>query len=242
MKPVGRKIIRLESVDSTNNYTANLAKQGELEHGSVILADEQWAGKGQLGAEWTVKPGENLTMSLFLDDVNLSVESQFFLTKIVSISLCDLMRKFGMDANIKWPNDIYVGNRKIAGVLIENSLRGSFVKHSIIGIGLNVNQEDFGKLNATSLKLETKNHFDLNEVLFSLLFSLNERIKDFGLSEKMSEEYIQQLFRYDVDSIYLDKDGEFTGKIIGVDPRGLLMMEKEGVIVKYDLKEVSFVF
>ena len=140
MEQIGRKIVRLESVDSTNNYTANLIKSGELVHGSVIMAVEQTNGRGQMGAEWLVKPGENLTFSIFLDNVNLSVDNQFFLTRLVSVSLIDFLANFNIPAMIKWPNDLFVNDKKIAGVLIENNVSGSFIQKSIIGIGLNVNE------------------------------------------------------------------------------------------------------
>ncbi len=130
---IGRKIIRLESVDSTNNYIANLLKEGVLEDGTVILADDQYAGRGHRDSEWLANAGENLTFSFFLDNVNLSVQNQFYLTCIVSITLTQLLDKYGISSKIKWPNDIYVDQKKIAGVLIENQLSSTYIKSSIIG-------------------------------------------------------------------------------------------------------------
>ena len=148
---IGQKIIHLESVDSTNNYVANLIKRSEITHGTVIMADEQFAGKGQRGAEWYVKPGENLTFSFFLENVNLSVSQQFYLTQVVSLSLVDVLTTLKLTAQIKWPNDIYIKDRKIAGVLIQNQVSNGMVNTAIIGIGLNVNQQSFEGFSATSL-------------------------------------------------------------------------------------------
>ncbi len=119
---IGQKIIHLESVDSTNNYVANLIQRKEITHGTVIMADEQFAGKGQRGAEWHVNPGKNLTFSFLLENINLSISQQFFLTQVVSVSLVNLLKKLKLTAQIKWPNDIYINRNKIAGVLIENQV------------------------------------------------------------------------------------------------------------------------
>jgi BirA family biotin operon repressor/biotin-[acetyl-CoA-carboxylase] ligase len=175
MKEIGSKIIRLESVDSTNNYTANLIKEGKIDHGTVILAVDQFGGRGQRDAEWLVKPGENLTLSIFLDRVNLSVENQFRISKWISLAVVDLLASRGIQAEIKWPNDIFVNGKKIAGMLIENSLGSSLVKSSIVGIGLNVNQTEFSGFEATSMKLELGDHSSLDELLFSLIGKINNK-------------------------------------------------------------------
>ena len=133
---IGSKIIHLESVDSTNNYAANLVRQGNCDHGTVILADDQFLGKGQRGSEWIATKGDNLTTSIVLTPDNLSVEDQFYLTCLASLSVVDTLKEYHIEASIKWPNDIYVEHKKIAGILIENSFQGNSIKSSIIGIGL----------------------------------------------------------------------------------------------------------
>ncbi|HIP32513.1 MAG TPA: biotin--[acetyl-CoA-carboxylase] ligase, partial [Crocinitomicaceae bacterium] len=166
---IGNKIVRLASVDSTNNYIANLVKEREITSGTVVLADEQFLGKGQRGSEWTTNAGENLTFSFFLDNVNLSVENQFILTQLVSLSLIELLDKLNVKAKIKWPNDIYIDSTKVAGVLIENQLSFGQIKSSVIGIGLNVNQKKFDGFNATSLFLENEVHHSLMDILLSFI-------------------------------------------------------------------------
>lgn len=240
MEEIGRNIIRLESVDSTNNYTANRVRAGELRHGAVILAVEQTQGRGQMGAVWLTEPGMNLTFSVYLDNVNLSVERQFILTKIVSLSLVDFLNGRGVAAKIKWPNDIYVGKKKIAGVLIENMLKGSLIKKSIIGIGLNTNQKEFGDLSATSLRLQTGDHCSNDEALFSLIERLNkylQRIDDSGLNR----EYLDHLFRMGEPASFEDDNGVFEGTIIGVDTDGKLCLDRDSSVKKYSLKEIKFI-
>lgn len=240
MKEIGRNIIRLESVDSTNNYTANRARMDDLPHGAVILAVEQTGGKGQMGAKWTSQPGMNLTFSVFLDNVNLSVERQFILTKIVSLSLVDLLTDLGMPAKIKWPNDIYVNDSKIAGVLIENSLQGNQIKRSIVGIGLNVNQREFGELNATSVFLEKQMPVSNDELLFSFISKMNKQIHRENDSN-LHEDYMNSLFWWNEIHKFEDKNGTFEGKIIDVAADGKLIVERGEVQQQYDLKELKFI-
>ena len=109
---IGQKIIHLDSVDSTNNYVANLINEGKIEHGTVVLADAQLEGRGQRNARWSVNAGENLTFTVFMDNVNLSVARQFFLNRLVSLCLVRFLCKLGLSPKIKWPNDIFVGGKK----------------------------------------------------------------------------------------------------------------------------------
>ncbi len=240
MKEIGRNIIRLESVDSTNNYTANRARMDDLPHGAVILAVEQTGGKGQMGAKWTSQPGMNLTFSIFLDNVNLSVERQFILTKIVSLSLIDLLLGFELPAKIKWPNDIYINDSKIAGVLIENSLKGAQIVRSIIGIGLNVNQQEFENLNATSLRLESGHSISNDELLFSFIAKMNQHI-DRETDPQLHNDYLNSLYWRDEIREFQDQEGTFQGRIIDVAPNGKLIVEREGGMVEFDLKEIRFI-
>ena len=130
--PFGHRIIHLPSVDSTNNYTANLLREGKIGHGAVILADEQLAGRGQRGASWTSKAGENLLVTFLVTPDNLSVNDQEVLTQFITVSIADFLVKIGISASIKWPNDIYVDGKKLAGILIENALNGGNIATSII--------------------------------------------------------------------------------------------------------------
>jgi BirA family biotin operon repressor/biotin-[acetyl-CoA-carboxylase] ligase len=240
---IGQKIIHLESVDSTNNYVANLIQRKEITHGTVIMADEQFAGKGQRGAEWHVNPGENLTFSFLLENINLSISQQFFLTQVVSVSLVNLLKKLKLTAQIKWPNDIYINRNKVAGVLIENQVVNGMVNKSIIGIGLNVNQQSFEGFNATSLTLESGQSFPLHEVLFSFIHSFNEQWLAFNNQTKqvVKNEYLYHLLNYQKIAKYMDEAGEFDGKITGVTEAGQLQILKENQVNHYDIKGIQFI-
>ena len=240
---IGQKIIHLDTVDSTNNYTANLQKEGKIQHGTVILADEQSAGRGQRGASWTSSAGENLLLSIYLAPDNLSVVDQPALTHFISLSLIDFLRKIGISGKIKWPNDIYVNDQKIAGILIENSIRSSRISETIIGVGLNVNQTVFDGVNATSIKIQSDQHYPLNDVLFSWIQEMNILWAELskGNLEMLKSRYKQELYLLNEPAIYGDISGEFEGIVRDVDDNGYLILEKDTERKKYDLKEIKLV-
>ncbi len=220
-----------------------MIKGGKVDHGAVILAVEQFAGRGQRNAEWLANPGENLTFSLFWDEVNLSVDQQFKITKFISLALVELLGRFQINAKIKWPNDIYVGNKKIAGILIENQLVGSRINSSVIGIGLNVNQGRFEGLNATSMALQRGCKFVPDEILFAFMEILND-LSDGGerIPLTLDENYMENLYLRDSEAQFFESGlGLFTGKIVGVEEQGRLIVEVEGKERSFDLKEISFV-
>lgn len=241
---IGQKIIHHESLDSTNNFAAKLLSEGTLTHGTVILADEQTAGKGQRGSNWYTEPRKNLIMSIYVEYANLSVFNQESINHIVSLSLIKCLNDFGINSAIKWPNDILVDSHKIAGILIENQLERSFIKSSIIGIGLNINQTDFKDLKATSILNLTRRNMQIYDVLNLFLIYLNEYFKDIekGKFIDLKQHYLKHLWLLNTSTLIEDSSGIFTGKIIGTSEKGLLLIEKEhGQISEYDLKEVSFV-
>jgi BirA family biotin operon repressor/biotin-[acetyl-CoA-carboxylase] ligase len=242
--PIGSKVIQLSSVDSTNNYAAMLLSNDNAVHGTVILADEQTAGRGQRGAYWQSESGSNLLMSIILKHDNLSVDRQFLLTQLASLAVVDLLGKIGLLAHIKWPNDIYVGDRKICGMLIENNLSGTVIRSSVIGIGLNVNQSYFDLTTATSIKLEKGRSFPIQEILFSFIGSFN-LFYDQLISSRIQE--IENLYKikllgFEQKRMFKDETGEFLGIIRGVDSNGKLRMEVNGVEQIYDLKQLRFIF
>ena len=239
---IGHKIVYLDSVDSTNNYVANLVKSSKIDHGTAIMADVQTAGKGQRGAVWQAEAGENILLSVFLKPDKLSVSQQVLLTFFAANSIREVLRKIGISATIKWPNDIYVGNKKIAGILIENSISNNHIVHLILGIGLNVNQLNFEGVNATSIQLETNEYFQRNELLFMLFYQLN---KNWELitqqSPKLKAEYLENMFRIHQLSGFKIGEIEIEGTIIGVDENGLLIVEVKGEKKTFNLKEISFI-
>lgn len=240
---IGRKIIFKETLDSTNNYAANLLERGELSHGTVIMSGHQTAGRGQRGTTWTAEPYKNLIFTCFLEYDNLSVENQQAITHLVSLSLVGLLHEKQVDAQIKWPNDIYVGGRKIAGILIENQLERNRCKSSIVGIGMNVNQTEFQGFQATSLKLETENEHSIDAIALLLSQQLQhhyEILQRHGI-ETLKNQYLEKLWLKDVPASYEDASGIFKGIIRGIDLYGRLILERDREMKVYDLKEIKFV-
>ena len=237
MKQIGNKIVRLDSVDSTNNFAANLLREGKIGHGTVILADEQTAGRGQRGASWHSQGGMNLIFSVFVEHDNLSVDEQAHITHWVSLSVNDLLRAHDIASFIKWPNDLLVEDEKIGGILIENQLSGASIRSSIIGVGLNVNQRFFDQLRATSMRLCTHIHYDIQEIGFGLIEALNKRMAQFG---KLQSEYHQSLWKIN-ECVHFYRNGvSEQGILLGTDATGRLRMLIGGEERTFDLKEISF--
>jgi BirA family biotin operon repressor/biotin-[acetyl-CoA-carboxylase] ligase len=238
----GKEIIHLSDIDSTNNFAAKLLSQNLCQNGAVIMADVQTQGKGQRGNIWLSESGKNLLCSFVFKPDNLSVENQIALTWATSLSLLQTLRKFNIEAQVKWPNDILINEKKIAGILIENQLQGSRINCSIIGIGFNINQTTFSELNATSLLLETNKKVEPRAFLNLLVNEMNEQF-DFIKSssfEFLKNEYESHLFQINKLKNYNDEFGDFIGKIIGTTDEGKLIIEKSNTIVTYGMKEVIY--
>jgi BirA family biotin operon repressor/biotin-[acetyl-CoA-carboxylase] ligase len=248
---VGQNTIHLKSVASTNSYASELLRQIKLSEGSVIYTNNQEKGRGQRGNRWESEPNKNVALSLVLYPTFLSAEKQFLLTKITSVAVADLMaemlegREKAQQISIKWPNDIYVNNQKIAGILIENNLRESSIQSTIIGIGVNVNQLVFSSdINATSLHLFANKEFDLMEVMERLCEFLEARYLQLKANklEIIDADYIKSLYRLNEWANYRSNNEQFVGKIMGVSTIGKLLVELRNADVKeFDLKEITFV-
>jgi BirA family transcriptional regulator, biotin operon repressor / biotin---[acetyl-CoA-carboxylase] ligase len=244
---VGQNLITLDSVDSTNSRLKNILSNSEpLPEGTVIMAEQQYAGRGQLSGSWTSEPGKNLTISILLKPVFLSPEKQFHLNKAVSLAINDVLIKyFKANAAIKWPNDNYINNEKICGLLIENIIQGGVVKYSIIGIGLNINQESFPDHvgNATSFRKILHKDYDLQVVLNEICAAVEARYLQLraGMYDELATEYLKRLYRYDKISRFLINGIEQLGRICGVSPEGYLQVEFEKSIRQFGLKEIQFI-
>ena len=212
-------------------------------NGTVIMADHQTAGRGQYGNKWIAHPKTNLTASYYLDTRFVAVSKQFNFNKAVSLAIYDCLTHFCIkDCKIKWPNDFYVENKKIGGVLIENRIQGSNLKDSIVGIGLNVNQSVFSDMKyATSFFQVLRKKTDLMEVLKQLSIMLEKRYLQFKDGVSLDEEYLSLLFRKDEDSLFKTKDGIFKGCIVGVDEIGRLLIASEEGLHCFNIQEVAVV-
>lgn len=240
---IGRKIIFKESLDSTNNYAANLLKEGLLVDGTVIVSGEQTAGRGQRNSQWYAEPYKNIIFTCFVDYVNLSVDSQDAITHFVSLAIVDFLKEKNILAQIKWPNDILIGNSKISGVLIENQIKSHRCVSSIIGIGINVNQVAFGDWNASSMQAQTGSEYDIQELVFSLIEKLQNRFQQIQAFDftSLKKDYLDLMWLKGLESEFEDQNGTFKGTIIGTDENGRLLLESNGIIQSYDLKQIKFI-
>ena len=236
-------IIKIHDLVSTNDYALSLRSSEFFHEGLVIVSDFQQKGRGQRGASWESERGKNLILSVVIES-RISISKQFDISKIASLSVIDCLFKLGVDSNIKWPNDILVRSNKIAGVLVDNVISQDQVAYSVVGIGLNVNQLNFDTYNplATSLKLELKKHFSLEQVQNYLLSSLENRIKSYRNKEVLDVKYLDVLFQKDKVSCFEANSIKFNGIIRGVTERGRLIVETGDLINNFDLKDIKMLF
>jgi BirA family biotin operon repressor/biotin-[acetyl-CoA-carboxylase] ligase len=245
---IGRNAIHLSKVGSTNSYASELSRQTKSPEGTIIYTFEQEDGRGQRGSSWLSEPNKNVAFSLILTPSFLHTEEQFLLTKIASLAVADLMaealKKSNTKIKIKWPNDIYADGKKIAGILIENSISQNKIQSSIIGIGLNVNQVQFDdSLNATSLKLLSNIDFDLLKMVGLLCDFLEARYLQLkaGKREQLDYSYLQCLHQLNEWKKYISGEELFEGKIISVSSGGKLQVELlSSEIREFELKEIRF--
>jgi len=223
-----------------------MMREEKPEEGTVITASYQESGKGQAGNRWESEPGKNLLMSVILYPEMVKPEEQFVILQFVSLAVCDLVSTYAYDVAVKWPNDIYAGKDKIAGILIEHSIIGSRLAGSVAGIGLNVNQMAFtgGAINPVSLAMLTGSSYDLARIIRELTALLDSRYRMVTAGEwsPLAEEYHKALYRRGEWHSYTDSRGIFRGMIESVRDDGMLMMRrKDGTLSEYAFKEVDYI-
>lgn len=240
---IGKKSLFLPTCHSTNDEAQQIIQKNENFHGTVIMADFQENGRGQRGNSWESLAGQNLLFSLAIDTSFLNVSQQFYLSKITSLAVYDAVQSLGFsEISIKWPNDILIDKKKIGGILIENNISGKNLKSSVIGIGINVWQENL--VNGTSLVL-------INKIICPSILNLAEKICEFfenyfiKLKESKDFEIINQLYfnrllGYQEILSFRVKHETFNAKIINVEESGLLMLDIGGIHKLFDIKEISF--
>jgi BirA family biotin operon repressor/biotin-[acetyl-CoA-carboxylase] ligase len=213
-------IISLHTIPSTNNYVNELLANNSGLCETVVTAQFQTNGRGQAGNYWESDDGKNLTLSLLLFPQYLIASSQFSLLQSVSLAITDFLKLHGISALIKWPNDIYVNSEKIAGILIENSVMGTTLYHSIVGIGLNVNQLKFSEMRvpATSLSKILNKQFETQSLLQQLLNCIWLRIEQLktGQLAQIHNDYFKNLYLYGQWAVFSDNKCNFEGKITNV--------------------------
>jgi len=227
-------LIVLTSVDSTNNYLQTLLDNNPLEDGTVVISMEQTQGRGQRGNTWQSLPGDGLYASILFLPEHFSVENQYYLNKAIACGTARyIASKVDEDVKIKWPNDILIGDRKVGGILIENSIRGSHLSSVIAGIGINLNQLDFDfnfGTNATSLRIITNKRYSPEseiEALYNEVWSDYQRLlnKDF---QTVNEEYRTTLYKLGEDVKFKADLEIFKGVLLDVDDEGAALVEVDG--------------
>lgn len=239
------QIIKLDATQSTNTYLKELAAKKELLDFTVVTTQTQTLGRGQFNTKWESMEGKNIAISVLKNKLNLSIDQVFLISISVSLAILDSLERLGIPKLcIKWPNDILSGSHKVGGILIENTISGTKIKYSIIGFGLNVNQESFDNIpHAASLKQIVGQHMDLDAVFNSLIENLNERLSRplALLQEDLFKEYQAKLFKKgEVANFKIRGNGFTNGIIRGVTKNGKLLVElHNGFLQEFGLKEIQ---
>lgn len=241
------RYINIKETASTNTYLARMATM--LPSGTVIYTHHQSAGRGQRGNSWEAEPGKNLTFSLLVKNPPVAPAAQFGISEAVSLAIVDFLSQYSTGFSIKWPNDIYHGDRKICGILIEHSLCGNSIRHTIIGAGININQDVFlsDAPNPVSLKQIIGCETDLDSALRDVCSRIEAQVAALGTADgatRLHSRYLATLYRHDgcMHEFALPGGGHFMARIAGVAPAGTLMLEHaDGSCHDYAFKEVQFV-
>jgi BirA family biotin operon repressor/biotin-[acetyl-CoA-carboxylase] ligase len=237
--------IHLETVSSTNRWLTERARKQRPGQEIVLVADYQTNGRGQGGNTWVSERGENLLMSLLMYPAFLSASDQFNLSVITSLAICDLIREAVGSPLIKWPNDILAGTGKIAGILIENGVQGNRLSHTVIGIGLNVNQERFPQFpwRATSMALESGKGDEPSRLAKRLAGHLMEHYESLrgGREAQLRGAYLEHLYLLDESATYRSGEKVFDGIIRGINRYGELMLEADGSVQPYGMDVIRLV-
>lgn len=245
------KLIKLDAIDSTNDFLKSLAGQDELDNFTVVTAENQTKGKGQMGAKWQSETGKNLIMSVLVKDFLYDNEQVFSLSIIVSLAVIDALNSLNIpQLSIKWPNDIMSYNKKVGGILIENTLKSDGRIVSVVGIGLNVNQTNFEHLpNASSLAVVCEKQFDKNLLPFLIVEKIKEKIESWETtSTDFWKHYFDSLFRKGVPMPFKNLNSEalgqnFMGIIQGVSSIGKIqILLEDDSVSEFEIKEVQMLY
>ena len=238
------KIIWLQKTDSTNKFVKTLIINNAIKNGTIIAAKEQTNGKGQQNNIWLTQPKLNLTFSLYIE-IKIKAIYQFYISKIIALSIYEFASKEAENTTIKWPNDIYIGNSKVAGILIENTIQGENITKSIIGVGININQSTFDKSlpNPISLKNITGKTYDLNNSLIEISNIINKNLKvlnNFRITDNL---YNNLLYKLNTKSKFKDiyNSNIFEGEIIGTEQDGRIKIKTQNLIKRFGFHEIKYI-
>lgn len=241
---IGSQILYYEKVSSTNEVAEKILSERRINEGTVIYAGEQTKGKGQKGNTWVSEVGKNLTLSMILHPVFLPAEFQFAISQVLSLSIAGMLDNYTGSISIKWPNDIYYKDDKIAGILIENSVEGNTLQYSIAGAGININQAYFPRElpEAVSLRMIKGKDHDIKTLLKELCNICDRwyNILREGDLAYINDQYHKRLYRYNTLTTFRTASGSIRGRIRGVDSHGMLLIKTtSGTSLKFSFKEVE---
>lgn len=238
------QLISLDSTDSTNRYAKDYLSKQTITGFTLITATEQKNGKGQFENKWESKKGENLTFSLLYSPQTIEAQQQFHISQAVALGIKKALDSIIDNVCIKWPNDIYAGHNKICGILIENQLMGNKINHTIIGVGLNVNQTVFesGAPNPTSMAIEKRTTFNLENIRNTVVSSIISHLLEIDVHQNINEiykEYEHALFLKNRTALFVHNNTSFYARIKGVTAIGKLILEQSTEIKEYNLNEIK---
>jgi BirA family biotin operon repressor/biotin-[acetyl-CoA-carboxylase] ligase len=240
-------IIKLDAIDSTNDYLKALANDKPLDNFTTVVAQNQTKGRGQLGTQWQSEPDKNLTMSILFKEVLTDKVDIFYINAAVAITLIRVLESLNIPkVTVKWPNDIMADAKKVGGILIENSIKSDGTIRSIIGIGLNVNQTDFSNLpKATSIALEIHKEINKDTIMIQILKQLKNSISLLSdQSDQVWQSYHDYLFKKNIPMAFQDNLGnKFMGIIQSVSRDGMLqLLLEDDSIASFGIKEITMLF
>lgn len=241
------KLIKLDAIDSTNDFLKSLSSQDELENFTVVTAENQTKGKGQMGAKWSSEKGKNLIMSVLVKDFLFDNEQVFNLSIVVSLAVLETLKSLNIpDLCIKWPNDIMSYNKKIGGILIENTLKSDGRIVSVVGIGINVNQTNFEELpRGSSLAVIAGKTFDKNDLTILITEKIKEKTELWKTTSSVFwEDYFNSLFKKGIPMPFKNlQDKNFMGIIQGVSPIGKLqVLLEDDSVSEFEIKEIQMLY
>ncbi|WP_428225246.1 biotin--[acetyl-CoA-carboxylase] ligase [Flavobacterium sp.] len=241
------KFIKLNAIDSTNDFLRKLSQKQTLDNFTVVTANSQWKGKGQMGSKWSTEEGKNLITSILIKDTITQIDTIFTLNITIAIAVYETLETIKIpNLAIKWPNDIMSGTKKIGGILIENSIKNDTKIDSIVGIGLNINQENFENLpKATSLKVITSTEFDIETILHTLIDNIQKNIVYINNAPNfLWEKYHNILFKLGKPMAFENTNNQkFMGIIQKVTQNGLLqILHEDDSIQNYGIKEITMLY
>ncbi|MCE7039814.1 biotin--[acetyl-CoA-carboxylase] ligase [Dyadobacter sp. CY312] len=244
---IGKNIIYLPSCHSTNDIAAELVHKGLAEEGTVVITDNQVGGRGQRGTKWYSEPGQNLTFSFILKPVFLPIAQQFLISQTIALAIFDFLSAYTDQVKIKWPNDIYVSGKKISGTSIENSIQGTIISSTVIGIGINIKQIDFPSSRMTSLAAVLGREVSLHDAFEQLIKMLDRRYEDLMSMTKngtIHAEYLTKLHGYQQPITFNYQNKMIKGSVTGVADNGriLVLFDGEQDIRDFGLKEIEWVW